>query len=175
MGINFKELAQSAKDAATSTAKTLSNTTNVLQGVLGNYSAINIEEAKKEFGSFLMPDEELTLAFKLIRDALIFTDKRLLLFDKQGVSGVKTRVVSIYLESVYSVTAETAGFAFDDSELTLSYISTPYLKGRNVEYAHKRFEFPKRFDVQSLYRLLQSIAYTNFKRINGMDGKEDSE
>jgi hypothetical protein len=98
-----------------------------------------------------------------------------LLFDKQGVSGVKTRVVSIYLESVYSVTAETAGFAFDDSELTLSYISTPYLKGRNVEYAHKRFEFPKRFDVQSLYRLLQSIAYTNFKRINGMDGKEDSE
>ena len=173
MGLNFKEFAQNAKDAATSTAKTLSNTTNVLQGVLGNYSSIDIEDAKKEFGCFLMPDEELKLAFKLVRDALIFTDKRLLLFDKQGMSGTKTRVVSIYLESVYAVTAETAGFAFDDSELTLSYISTPYLKGKNAEYAHQRLEFPKRFDVQSLYRLLQNIAYANFRRINDMDIQQD--
>lgn len=173
MGLNFKELAQSAKDAAASTAKNLSNSGNVFQTLLGNYSAMDINEAKKEFGSFLLESEELKAAFKLIRDALIFTDKRLLLFDKQGMTGSKTRVVSIYLESIYDVTAETAGFAFDDSELTLSYITTPYLKGRNVEYAHKKFEFPKKFDVQGLYRMLETIAYENFARINDIDTNKE--
>lgn len=167
MGINFKDLANSAKEAANATTKSL-NDGNLIQGLLRNYSSISNDEALKEFGSFLMPNEEITIAFKLIRDALIFTDKRLILFDKQGMTGTKTRVVSIFLESIYSVTAETAGYAFDDSELTLSYIATPNLKGKDIEYVHKKFEFPKKFDIQGLYRMLQVIAYDNYCRINNI-------
>lgn len=38
---------------------------------------------------------------------------------------------------------ETAGTGFDDSELTISYIKSPYYKSNNVELATYKFEFGK--------------------------------
>ena len=140
---------------------------NVLQGTLGgNFSEISAEELNKEYGMYLMDGEEITMGFKLIRDALIFTDKRIIFTDKQSATGSKTSIESINLHSIVDVKMETSGFGFDDSELTFTYIKTPYLKSHNVEYASHTLEFPKKFNVQGLYKLLQTLAYENCVKLN---------
>lgn len=139
----------------------------VMQGVLGNMSEISPEALQKEYGAYLMDGESIQTGFILVRDVMIITDKRIMEFDKQGATGQKMRVNSIYLDSIYSVSAETAGFGLDDSELEIYYIETPYLKAHGVEYASKKFEFPKKYNIQGLYKMLQEIAYANFERLNG--------
>ncbi|MFB1049392.1 PH domain-containing protein [Paraliobacillus sp. JSM ZJ581] len=49
------------------------------------------------------------MGFKLVRDTFIFTEKRLILLDHQGVTGKKTRIHSISMDSIFDVTIETAG------------------------------------------------------------------
>lgn len=143
---------------------------NILQGgFAANYSEASVEELTKEYSMYLMNDEEITIGFKLVRDALIFTNKRIILTDKQGATGTKMRITSINLFSIVNVTMETSGFGFDDSELTFTYISSPELKGHHVEYISHKLEFPKKFNVQGLYRILQQLAYDNCLRINGLN------
>ncbi len=142
---------------------------NILQGgFAANYSEIPIIELVKEYGPYLMNGEKITIGYKLVRDALIFTDKRIIMTDKQGATGTKMRVTSINLRSIINVTMETSGFGFDDSELTFTYISSPELKGHHVEYEAHRLEFPKKFNVQGIYKILQELAYENYLRINNM-------
>ena len=139
---------------------------NLLQGLLGNLSEISVDSLTQEFGAYLMDGETIQTGFKLIRDALVITDRRILSFDKQGATGQKMRVNSIYLNSIIYVTAETAGFGLDDSELTISYIVNPYMKAHSVEYAHRKFEFPKKYNIQGLYKMLQELAYQNYIHLN---------
>lgn len=143
---------------------------NILQGGLaGNYSEVSAEELTRDYGMYLMDGETITMGFKLVRDALIFTDKRIILTDKQGATGTKMSVTSINLFSIIDVKMETSGFGFDDSELTFTYISSPELKGHQVTYASHKLEFPKKYNVQSLYKILQELAYDNCLRINGLN------
>lgn len=142
---------------------------NILQGGLaGNYSEVSPEELTNEYGMYLMDGETITMGFKLVRDSLIFTDKRIIFTDKQGATGTKMSVQSINLFSIVEVQMETSGFGFDDSELTFTYIATPELKGHHVAFASKKLEFPKKYNVQSLYKILQELAYENCLRINGL-------
>jgi hypothetical protein len=142
---------------------------NILQGgFAANYSEASIAELEKEYSPYLMDGEKITMGFKLVRDALIFTDKRMIFTDKQGATGTKMRVTSINLYAIVGVTMETSGFGFDDSELTFTYISSPELKGHHVEYQSHKLEFPKKFNVQGLYKLLQEMSYENCLRINNM-------
>ena len=138
----------------------------IVQGVLGNLSEIPTEQLQQEFGAYLMDGESIQTGFKLVRDAMIITDKRLIQFDKQGATGQKMRVNSIFLDSICYVTAETAGFGIDDSELEIVYIANPYMKAHSVEFGRKKFEFPKKYNIQGLYKMLQEIAYENHLRIN---------
>ena len=140
---------------------------NLLQGLLGNMSEVSVESLTQEYRGYLMDGETIQTGFKLIRDALVITDRRILSFDKQGTTGQKMRVDSIYLSSIFHITAETAGFGLDDSELTISYITTPYMKSHSVDYASKKFEFPKKYNIQGLYKMLQELAYDNYTRLNG--------
>ena len=139
----------------------------LVQGVFGNMSEISTDALQQEFGAYLMDGESIQTGFKLVRDAMIITDKRILEFDKQGATGQKMRVNSIYLNSIYNVTAETAGFGMDDSELEIFYIATPNMKAPSAAFASKKFEFPKKYNIQGLYKMLQELAYANYIRLNG--------
>lgn len=97
---------------------------NLMSGILGNLNEVDAESLTSEFGQYLIDDETINLGFKLVRDVVIFTDKRIISFDKQGTTGQKMRVTSIKLSTVIEVTAETAGFGLDDSEITITYITT---------------------------------------------------
>ena len=159
MAFGMKDMLNNAKAAAGST---------LLQGALNNYSEMDKTSMNNEYGMYLMDGEEITVGFKLIRDALIFTNRRIIFTDKQGATGTKMRVTSINLFSVVDVTMETAGFGFDDSELTFTYIKTANLKAHDVTYVSHKLEFPKKYNVQPLYKLLQELAYENCLRINDL-------
>jgi hypothetical protein len=141
---------------------------NIGQGLLNNYSQVDASQLQQEYGMYLMDGETITVGFKLVRDALIFTDKRIIFTDKQGATGTKMRVESINLFSVVDVTMETAGFGFDDSELTFTYIKTAHMKAHDVDYVSHKLEFPKKFDPQPLYKMLQELAYENCLRLNNL-------
>lgn len=140
---------------------------SVFQGLAGNLSEVSPENLQQEYGMYLMDGETITMGFKLIRDVVIFTDKRIIDFDKQGATGVKMRVDSINLSSIIHVSAETAGFGADDSEINVRYISSPYFRcSGGVMTADKKFEFPKQYNIQPLYKYLQEIAYHNHEVLN---------
>ena len=162
MAFGMKDVLNSAKTMAGAGGSGL------LQGGLNNYSEVSAEQLMQEYGMYLMDGENIVSGFKLIRDALIFTDKRIIFSDKQGATGSKVRIESINLFSIVDVTMETAGFGFDDSELTFTYIKTANLFAHDVQYVSHKLEFPKKFNVQPLYKMLQELSYENCLRINGL-------
>ncbi len=58
-------------------------------------------------------------AYKLIRDLIVFTNRRLILVDKQGVTGKKTEYHSIPYKSITQYSIETAGHFDLDAELKI--------------------------------------------------------
>ncbi|CCX38088.1 putative uncharacterized protein [Clostridium sp. CAG:1013] len=139
----------------------------VASGLMGNLSEVSVESLTQEYGMYLMDGETITTGYKLVRDVVIITDKRIIDFDKQGATGAKMRVDSINLSCIYHVSAETAGFGADDSEINIHYITSPYFKcSGGVSTAEKKLEFPKKYNIQSLYKFLQEIAYQNHEALN---------
>lgn len=139
---------------------------NLLGGLFGNFSEMTVQDLERQYGGYLMPQEKVEMGFRLVRDTFVVTDERILLIDHQGVTGKKTRIASIHLDSIVEVTMETAGTGFDDSELTIHYITSPYYKSNNVQTSSYKFEFGKKFNIQPFYVALVTLAHHNLKRIN---------
>lgn len=90
-----------------------------LDGLMGNASEANAAEVQKEFAKVLAPSERIEKAYRLIRDMFIFTNKRLILVDKQGLTGKKVEYHSIPYRNITHFSIETAG-SFDlDAELKI--------------------------------------------------------
>lgn len=94
----------------------------MLQGLFGNASEIDSKELQKELDATLVESEKVVKAFKIIRDLFIFTDKRLILVDKQGFTGKKAEYHSIPYKSISHFSVETAGTFDMDAEMKI-YIS----------------------------------------------------
>ena len=62
---------------------------NIAQTLAGNYSEKSVSELTGEYGKYLFSEEEVQMGFQLVRDALVFTNKRILFVDKQGATGKK--------------------------------------------------------------------------------------
>ena len=140
---------------------------SIFQGMLGNLSEMEKAELEKKFGAYLMPEEEIQVGYQLIVDTILFTDRRLIWFDKVDAVSKKMTVYTIYLDAIIDVTLETAGIGIDDSVLTITYITSPYFQAcHGIETQSRQYEFPKRYDVTPLYRLLQELSYQNHTRIN---------
>ncbi len=91
----------------------------LFSAILGNAGAVSNDELNKNFGILLTEGEEIELGFKLIRDTFIFTTKRLILIDKQGLTGSKTEYKSVSYKSITRFSIETAGTFDLDAELKI--------------------------------------------------------
>ncbi len=91
----------------------------LFSALMGNAGVVSQEELSREYGNLLTEGEELELGFKLIRDTFIFTTKRLILIDKQGISGGKTEYLSINYRHISRFSIETAGTFDLDAELNI--------------------------------------------------------
>ncbi|MBU5677615.1 PH domain-containing protein [Alkaliphilus sp. MSJ-5] len=91
----------------------------LLGGIMGNASEVNIKDVNKEYANILAENETIEKSYKLIRDMFIFTNKRLILVDKQGMTGKKTEYHSIPYKSITHFNIETAGHFDLDAELKI--------------------------------------------------------
>jgi len=90
-----------------------------LDGIVGNASRVDPAAAAQEYARLLGPEEQVHAAYLLVRDVFLFTDRRLILVDKQGLTGRKVQYHSIPYRAVTHFSVETAG-AFDlDAEVTI--------------------------------------------------------
>jgi len=97
----------------------------MLQGLFGNATEVNAKELQKELDALLTDDEQVVKAFKIIRDMFVFTDKRLILIDKKGVTGKKAEYHSIPYKSISHFSVETAGTFDMDAQLKIYVSSNP--------------------------------------------------
>ena len=91
----------------------------IFSALLGNAGAVDQNTLIKDYGKLLIEGEEIELGFKLIRDTFIFTTKRLILIEKQGITGSKIAYKSIIYKSISRFSVETAGTFDLDAELKI--------------------------------------------------------
>jgi hypothetical protein len=91
----------------------------LFSGLIGNAGQVKNEDLLRDYGKLLLHDEEIEVGFKLIRDTFIFTSKRLILIDKQGITASKTEYKSISYKSISRFSVESSGTFDMDAELKI--------------------------------------------------------
>ena len=109
----------------------------LLDGLMGNASEIDPAEANRGFSAVLVPggEEAIEKAYHVFRDSYLFTNRRLILVDRQGLTGKKVEYHSIPYSKITHFSIETAG-SFDlDAELKIwiSGMSQPIQKKFNKQ------------------------------------------
>lgn len=90
----------------------------LFNAILGNASEVTLESASKEFEPILIEGEVIEKAFRLIKDMFVFTNKRLILVEKQLV-GSKVDYLSIPYKSIKKFSKESAGILDLDADLKI--------------------------------------------------------
>jgi hypothetical protein len=115
----------------------------IISGLLGHSSKADIQQLQQEFQPMLIDGEELVSAYKVIRDLIIFTNKRLILVDKQGVTSTKTEYQSIPYARIVRFSKESAGLLDLEAELKIwivgqaQPITKTFVKSGNVNEAYQ--------------------------------------
>ena len=117
----------------------------MLQGLFGHASEVDAKELQRDLDAMLIPGEQVVRAFRIIRDLFIFTDKRLILVDKQGLTGKKAEYHSIPYRSISHFSVETAGTFDMDAEMKI------YISGNMTPIER---EFKRGADIQGVQKTL---------------------
>ena len=91
----------------------------LLSALLGHAAEADIADVEKSLEQILADDERVERAFQLVRDLLIFTNRRFILVDRQGLTGKKTTYHSIPYRAITNFAVETAGHFDLESELKI--------------------------------------------------------
>ena len=119
----------------------------LLDALRGNAGEIDAGTVQEEFQPLLADGERVEKAFSLVRDQIIFTNKRLIFIDKQGLSGKKQRWLSIPYSKITRFSAESAGFMDYDAELDIWVGSAEQ---------PLRITLAKGVPIQDVYRILST-------------------
>ncbi|MBT3382046.1 MAG: PH domain-containing protein [Lentisphaerae bacterium] len=91
----------------------------ILSRLLGNAGVVTADKLTEDYGQLLAETEVIEVGFKVIRDTFIFTDKRLVLVNIQGLTGKKAEYLSIPYNKITRFSIETAGHFDLDAELKI--------------------------------------------------------
>ncbi|MFP4347087.1 MAG: PH domain-containing protein [Thermodesulfobacteriota bacterium] len=117
----------------------------LFSGLLGNASEISGDKLEKLFNEILADGEHMEKAYKLVRDMFVFTNKRLILVDKQGVTGRKAEILSIPYSKITKFSKESAGIFDLDAELKI------WVGSEEVPISR---EFRRSENINEVYRVL---------------------
>jgi hypothetical protein len=120
---------------------------SVFDKLLGNATEVKIDDISKEFEPILIDGEVVESAFCVIRDKWVFTNKRLILLDIQGLTGSKREYMTIPYRSVDRYSIETSGTIDEDCEMKI------WIKGMTEPLVK---EFKRNTDIAGLQRALSS-------------------
>lgn len=118
----------------------------LLNKLMGNSSQVSVDELTKKYSKLICEGESIELGFKLIRDTFIFTTKRLILIDVQGLTGSKIEYKSLPYKSISRFSLETSGTFDLDAELKI------WISSENEPSVSKKFN--KSIDVYEVQKYL---------------------
>lgn len=122
---------------------------SLFSSLMGNAGAIQKETLEKDFGKLLIPNEQIEAGFKMIRDTFIFTNKRLILVDIQGLTGSKRQYFSVSYKSISRFSVETAGHFDLDAELKI------WVSGEQNPSISKKFN--TKVDIYEVQKILATF------------------
>lgn len=121
----------------------------MFQGLFGNAGEVDARELQKDLDAVLVDGEKVVRAFRIVRDLFIFTDRRLVLIDKQGLTGRKAEYHSIPYHSITHFSVETAGTFDMDAEMKI------YISGNPVPIER---EFKRGADIIGVQKTLAQFV-----------------
>ena len=105
----------------------------LLNKMLGNANELSSEQLNEKYSRLLVENEQIELGFKLFRDVFMFTNKRLILVDIQGLTGSKIEYKSMPYKNISRFSLETAGTFDLDAELKI------WISSENIPSVSKKF------------------------------------
>ncbi len=114
--------------------------------LLGNASEVSVEKLTQKYGRLLTDSEQIELGFNLIRDVFMFTNKRLIIIDIQGITGSKIEYKSMPYKNISRFSLETSGTFDLDAELKI------WISSENTPSVSKKFN--KSVDVYEVQKYL---------------------
>ena len=78
-----------------------------------------IGAAEKIYGPVLMPGEKIEMEFKGLRDGALFTDRRFLVYNAQGLLGKKIELSSFPWRAITAFSVENSGTFDLDAEFKI--------------------------------------------------------
>lgn len=114
--------------------------------ILGNASEVSSEKLNEKYERLLVESETIELGFKLLRDTFMFTNRRLILVDVQGITGSKVEYKSLPYKNISRISLETAGTFDLDAELKI------WISSENMPSVSKKFN--KSIDVYEVQKYL---------------------
>ena len=97
----------------------------LLSGLLGHSSRADVAKLQQEFQPILVEGEDLVAAYRVLRDLIVFTNKRLILVDKQGVTSSKVEYQTIPYARIVRFSKESAGIMDLEAELKIWIVGQP--------------------------------------------------
>ena len=116
--------------------------------MLFKLTAIHPSDVQASVQGLLVGGEEIVSAYKAVRDMVIFTNKRVICINVQGITGAKKDFTSLPYSKVTAFSVETAGTFDFDSELDL------WLNG----IGKVRLEFKAKCNITELAQLIGSYV-----------------
>lgn len=117
-------------------------------GFFARLKQVNNDTFGKIINDFLIAGEVVIGAYKSVRDGVVFTNKRIITINVQGITGKKQDYTSIPYSKISTFSLETAGFFDLDSELEL------YMSG----VGRLKFQFTGSTDVKEICKAISTYT-----------------
>ena len=115
-----------------------------------NLKPISVDAVREEVNGLLIDGEKVEMAFQTVRDQLIFTNKRIVSVDVQGITGKRKSFSTMPYSKIQYFSIQTPGFAeiIPDSELFIMFSNTFTAK----------FEFKGNVDIGKIGRMISAYV-----------------
>lgn len=110
-----------------------------------NLKQIDQNSIRREIFDFLVKGENIVDCFQTVRDQVIFTDKRIIVVNVQGITGKKVSYYFYPYSKVQTFGIETAGLLDIDSEMVLTFANGIVLQ----------FDFRSHVDIRGICANIQ--------------------
>lgn len=117
-------------------------------GFFARLRPVGVDEFGKIINDFLIDGETVISAYKSVRDGVVFTNKRIIAINAQGITGKKQDYTSIPYSKISTFSLETAGVFDLDTELEL------YMSG----VGKVKFQFTQSTDVKEICRAISTYT-----------------
>lgn len=122
---------------------------NFNQNSVWNLKPIDVSEVRNEVSGLLIDGETVEMAFQTVRDQLVFTSKRIIAIDVQGITGKRKSYSSMPYSKIQYFSIQTPGFELvPDSELFIMFSNTFTAK----------FEFKGNVDIGRIGRMISQYV-----------------